>query len=116
MSRGNNFDLFPDELPADETPFDTSPYSASQRDRLIRELGRGVVSTFDARDCFGIPHPGARIQELRQLGYVIETIRRSAIDGTGTAHHGVAHYTLISSPENETPPHSVAWPTGPGEY
>lgn len=112
----DNLDLFPEDIPAG-LPIDFSPQSVLQRDRLLEALRHGLLSTFDARDRLAIPHPGARIQELRDLGHVIETRRGIAADGTGTNHHGVAHYLLKSSPapESETPSHPVACPTGPGE-
>ncbi len=113
--RGETPDLFPDDLPEENRPIDYSPQCTSQRDRLLSALRACEVNTFYARDVLGIPHPAARIQELRQLGYKIEMIRRSAIDGSGALHYGVAHYVLISSPTPETPPQPAALPMGPGE-
>ena len=113
--RGDTFDLFPDDLPEETRTIDNSPASIAQRERFLRALRLGTVNTFDARDRLGILMPAARIFELRALGYEIDVDYRRAVDRDGVEHDRIAHYSLLSSPDPETPPQSVASLTGPGE-
>lgn len=116
MRDDDTLDLFPDELPAETREIDNSPASIAQRSRFLAELQKGAtVNTFYARDVLGILMPAARIFELRALGYVIHAEYKCAVDKNGIEHDRIAHYVLISSPDSETPPQSVACHTGPGE-
>lgn len=111
---GDTFDLFPNELPDENRQIDNSPASIAQRERLLRALRIGPISTLDARDQLGILMPAARIFDLKALGYEITSERRRAVDSNGISHEGISHYSLICSPLPETPPQSVASPTGQG--
>jgi hypothetical protein len=72
----------------------TSEDSARQRSRLLAHLRcTGSVSTLEARGELKIMHPAGRIQELRQRGYPIKTVRITLPDSTGRLHR-VARYVL----------------------
>jgi len=72
---------------------DYSTDSASQRKRILVRLQQGAMTTADARTELDIFHPAARIQELREFGYNIQT-HWETID-TGKAKHRVANYVLF---------------------
>lgn len=58
-----------------------------QRTHLLKHLQeRGRITTIEARNILGIMHPAARIQELRESGYNIETYWQLEADVTGKRH------------------------------
>lgn len=118
MTRGNNLDLFPEDIPEDipeeNQKIDNSPSSIAQRERLLRALMAGPVSTFDARARFSILMPATRIFELRKLGHKIISDYRSAEDSGGVLHARIAHYSLIALARNETPSQVVEHSSGCG--
>ena len=59
-----------------------------QRDRLLEWLQHAPISTLEARKELDIMHPAARIQELRERGYIITTFRTYA--NTISATHRVS--------------------------
>lgn len=75
-----------------DTHNSTANHSASQslpvqRAHLLKWLqGRGRITTLQARNELGIMHPAARIQELRESGYIIETYWQLEADTTGKQH------------------------------
>lgn len=73
--------------------------AANQRNLLLDHLGRGDVTTVGAR-LLGIMSPAARIFELRQKGFVIETLK-SKTHTTDNSVTCVAKYRLISEPDSE---------------
>lgn len=60
----------------------------AQRYRLLEALRLRPVSTFEARTQLDIPHPAARVQELRETHRIITHWTRE--DG-----HRVAKYVLL---------------------
>ena len=63
--------------------------------RILNALRQGSKTTFDLiRECNAV-RPGARITELRQRGYKINTVRMTTVDDYGRKHRGVAVYTLL---------------------
>jgi hypothetical protein len=44
----------------------------------------------------GISHPAGRVNDLEDMGCVIDSDRITTVDGDGFSHVGVAIYTLIS--------------------
>jgi hypothetical protein len=67
--------------------------SGIQRIRILEGLRLGPVSTFEARNHLDIVHPAGRIQELREDGYVIETLRHFEPSESGK-RHSIAVYVL----------------------
>lgn len=58
-----------------------------QRAHLLKWLQEhGQITTIKARNDLGIMHPAARIQELREAGYNIETYWQLESDTTGKQH------------------------------
>ncbi len=81
---------------------DPQKYSstASQRSIIYQKLTEldGGLTTFDIRSKFDIPHPGARVMELRNLGHEIVTVWD--LDSMpGGYLHRVARYVL--TPERQ---------------
>lgn len=74
---------------------DTNISAGEQQRRVLDALREAPQSTFDLRSRYNVMHPGARIQELREMGYDIDTIRQARIDDYGRKHPGVALYVLL---------------------
>lgn len=63
--------------------------------RILNALRQGSKTTFDLiRECNAV-RPGARITELRQRGYKINTVRMTTVDDYGRKHRGIALYVLL---------------------
>lgn len=74
---------------------DNHDYSITEQQRRVLEALRDAPqSTFDLRRRHNIMHPGARIQELRDTGYRIDTVRQTRVDDYGRKHPAVALYVL----------------------
>lgn len=69
--------------------------SPKQRQRLLEALQKRPYNTFDARESLDIPHPAARVQELREQGHNIITYRR-AVETDKGRHNKVAEYVLLN--------------------
>jgi hypothetical protein len=67
--------------------------SAAQRERLLSALRTGPITTLGARRELDVLHPGARIMELRKLGYRIQTVWTTDFTPEGKPHY-VAQYLL----------------------
>lgn len=68
--------------------------AGSQRLRILAALRLGPKTTFDLiRECNAV-RPGARITELRQRGYRIDTVPTEVVDDYGRRHGRVALYVL----------------------
>ena len=68
----------------------------AQRDRILSYLRRGAgMSTIDARHLLDVLHPAARVMELRDHGFNIQTVwqRQETPEG---GRHRVALYFLQS--------------------
>ena len=73
-----------------------STSAAHQRNRIIAYL-QSVgceLNRFTSDRELNVCHLGARIKELKQLGWIFSTIRKPAYDLFGRLHPNVAHYTL----------------------
>ncbi|AZG85160.1 hypothetical protein N032_05525 [Pseudomonas syringae pv. pisi str. PP1] len=70
----------------------------AQNARFIQRLRLGSIDTFTAMRELNICRPGARICDLRNAGYRIDTARIVLTDEWGRTHRGVALYTLMSEP------------------
>lgn len=64
---------------------------------LLVRRSRGV-DTLYARNKLGIMAPASRINELRSIGFKIDTIRETLRDDSGGMCFGVARYVLIIEP------------------
>lgn len=73
--------------------------SEAQRARLLARLKAGPIDTITARRELNILMPAARIKELREAGFPIETQRITLIDDHGRNHSGIALYYLRTNPE-----------------
>lgn len=73
----------------------------AQRARLLERLQAGPIDTFTAIRELNIVRPGARINELRDLGHKILTHRLTLTDDQGRKHRGMALYYLSSNPPVE---------------
>lgn len=65
-----------------------------QRALILQRLREGPADTLTIRGELSVLMPAARIHELKQRGWLIQTHRISVIDDNGTVHHGVALYVL----------------------
>lgn len=74
---------------------------SAQRARLLERLQTGPIDTFTAIRELNIVRPGARINELRDMGHRIMTQRLTLTDDQGRAHRGMALYYLSTNPPAE---------------
>jgi hypothetical protein len=82
-----------------------STSTAHQRDRII-DYSQSVaceLNRFTSDRELNVCHLGARIKELKQLGWIFSTVRKPSYDLFGRLHANVAHYTLkgYAKPEQE---------------
>jgi len=75
--------------------------SEAQRARLLARLKAGPIDTITARRELNILMPAARIKELREAGFPIETQRITLIDDHGRNHSGIALYYLRTTSKAE---------------
>lgn len=68
--------------------------SHSQRLRLLERLKVAPVDTITARRELDVMHPAARIQELKQRGNLIDTVRVGRPTDCGKVHR-IALYVLL---------------------
>jgi hypothetical protein len=66
---------------------------ATHQRRILDALRLGPLSTFEARKYLDVPHPAGRIQELRETGHEIDTLRVSEPGEVGRPHC-IALYVL----------------------
>ena len=86
--QGNsNTRQIPQKAPQDDS-------SHSQRLRLLERLKIAPVDTITARRELDVMHPAARIQELKQRGNKIDTVRVGRPTDCGKIHR-VALYILL---------------------
>lgn len=73
-----------------------STSTARQRDSIIDYLQTvgNELNRFTSDRTLNVCHLGARIKELKQLGWVFSTVRKPAYDLFDRVHPNVAHYTL----------------------
>jgi hypothetical protein len=69
--------------------------TTEQQKRVPQALREGPQSTFDLRSRYNVMMPAARIKELRDMGYQIDTIRQTRVDDYGRKHPAVALYVLV---------------------
>lgn len=67
--------------------------TAAQRQRILRALRAGPVSTIQARRNLDILHPAGRVRELRLIGHNIRTIWTREQTDCGK-YHRVGLYVL----------------------
>ncbi|HAT1995465.1 TPA: transcriptional regulator [Legionella pneumophila] len=59
----------------------------AQHKRILKHFKNSpTLSTFEARDKYGIPHPSGRVLELRKKGYLIDTHWVYQTDNNGVVH------------------------------
>ena len=78
--------------------------TSEQRRFTIERLKERPHSTNELRQ-MGVYYPPARIKELRNPGYLIETFYREETDSTGLTHRVgvyVLHENAVSQKRNET--------------
>lgn len=61
--------------------------------RMLEALRQTAVSTFEARRYLDVMHPAGRVQELRDQGHQIDTLRLSEPSDVGRPHC-IAVYVL----------------------
>ncbi|MDP1734279.1 MAG: helix-turn-helix domain-containing protein [Sulfuritalea sp.] len=59
---------------------------ATHARRILDALKLGPLSTFEARKHLDVPHPAGRVQELREGGNEIDTLRFSERSEVGRPH------------------------------
>lgn len=69
---------------------DTS--TSNQRAITLLAIQNSPKTTVELRHDFGIMHPAARIQELRDFGYKIGTVRITSMTPDGVKHKAFAKY------------------------
>lgn len=72
--------------------------SATHARRILDALRLGPLSTFEARRYLDVPHPAGRVQELRDRGNEIDTLRMSERSEVGRPHC-IALYLLRKEAE-----------------
>lgn len=60
--------------------------TAAQRQRILRALRAGPVSTIQARRNLDILHPAGRVRELRLIGHRINTVWTHETTDCGKVH------------------------------
>lgn len=65
----------------------------THRQRILEALRFGPLSTFEARKFLDVPHPAGRVQELRDDGNEIDTLRTHEKGDAGRPHC-IALYVL----------------------
>lgn len=68
--------------------------TSNQRAITLSAISSAPKSTIELRHEFGIMHPAARIQELREMGHEIDTVRVTDVTPDGIKHKAVAKYVL----------------------
>ncbi len=71
----------------------------SQRMRLLARLREANVSTTDARRELDIMHPAARVQELREMGFIIHTVKIADFTASHRIRH-IARYVLVQEAQS----------------
>ena len=69
----------------------------NQRNIILDALKDSPKTTIELRRDYGVMMPAARVKELRELGYKINTVRTSSFTDDGIKHNGVAQYVLVQS-------------------
>jgi hypothetical protein len=72
----------------------------SQRSRLLEKLRECNLTTSDARHDLDIMHPAARVQELREMGFEILTVKTNEKTSNGGIRH-LARYVLVQGVSHE---------------
>jgi hypothetical protein len=73
--------------------------TAIQKARILKALqdvGSAGLSTIELREQYNVMHPAGRVQELRENGNRIDTVRTIDNNSFGFKH-SVARYVLISA-------------------
>lgn len=71
----------------------------NRHQRLTLEILRqGRAGTMLLRK-HGVAHPAGRVQELREMGFEIDTMRQNQFDSDGIVHRQAAVYVLRSEPK-----------------
>lgn len=78
-----------------------STATEAQIDRLAECLRRRDHHTHELRK-LGISHPAGRIQDLLKAGCIIGSSRINTVDSDGFIHVGVALYSLVSEPGQQS--------------
>ncbi|MES2935300.1 MAG: helix-turn-helix domain-containing protein [Pseudomonadota bacterium] len=87
--------------------------AAEQRARVLARLRQGPMTTLAARSELDVLHPAARVMELRDEGYCIETLRTREASECGRLHT-VASYVLLPSGDGVSLPLAVRMMHGAG--
>jgi len=72
----------------------------AQRSRILAWLLNNSLTTLEARRSLDVLHPAARVMELRQRGYQIQTVWTDDLSDAGERHRG-ARYVLQQQGEVE---------------
>lgn len=77
----------------------------NQQAIVLSALREGARTTIELRHSFGVMHPAARVQELREMGYQIDVVRVACPTPDGVRHKAVARYVLAPCDDSfgETP-------------
>lgn len=79
---------------SDKTLNPNNTSSSNQRAITLLAITNSPKTTVELRHDFGIMHPAARIQELRDRGHQIDTLRITEMTPDGIKHKAVAKYVL----------------------
>lgn len=79
---------------SDRTLNPNNTSASNQRAITLLAITNSPKTTVELRHDFGIMHPAARIQELRDSGHEIDTIRIETYTPDGIRHKAVANYVL----------------------
>lgn len=71
---------------------DTS--TENQQNMVLMALRDSPKTTIELRHDYGVMMPAARVRELREQGYRIDTVRITSLTPDGIKHSKVAKYVL----------------------
>ena len=96
QKKGAVSDTAPSEL---SKPFNTHDTTINNQHAIcLRAFAICPQSTIDLRYTYGVMMPAARVKELRNMCYVIATVRVTETTPDNISHKGVAKYILRHSP------------------
>ena len=73
----------------------------NQHQIILSALRKRPQSTIELRHVYGIMMPAARIKELRDMDYQIDTVRVDEYTPDNIKHHAVAKYVLRGCDSHE---------------
>lgn len=91
-------------IEADQKQLNLNDTSTANQIAIVEAALRdGPKSTVELRYEYGIMHPAGRVQDLRAMGYQIDTVRIASYTPDGIRHHSIAKYVLQAESSEVAP-------------